>query len=193
MARRGLYERAGKRALDILLAGGALLALSPLLAAVAAAIRLHDRGPAIFRQNRIGRDGVTFTLLKFRSMPVNTGDLTSDAARHVKVTPVGRVIRRTNIDELPQLINILLGNMSIVGPRPAIMSQRELVELRRDSGALRCTPGLTGLAQINAYDGMPVGEKARWDAEYARSVSLSQDLRIIARTVGYLKNPPPTY
>lgn len=179
--------------LDICLASCAIVVLSPLMVLVAVLIRVEDGGRVIFRQKRVGKGGNSFWLLKFRSMPENTGDLPSDSARHVAITRVGRVIRRTNIDELPQLLNILRGEMSIVGPRPALPSQCDLVRLREVSGALRCTPGLTGLAQVNATDGMSVEQKAKWDAKYAERISLSRDVQIIVRTFRYVLSPPPTY
>ena len=115
------------------------------------------------------------------------------AADSLELTRIGRFIRRTNFDELPQLLNILKGDMSVVGPRPAIKSQSELIALRQANGALACRPGLTGLAQVSSYDGMTDVQKAVFDGEYARSVSLAVDLRIIVRTVTYLLKPPPRY
>jgi O-antigen biosynthesis protein WbqP len=188
-----IYRRALKRPLDVLLAASSLLLLSPLLALIAVAIRLQDGGRVIFRQRRVGRDGTEFWLLKFRSMPENTGDVPSAAAGGLRVTPIGRLLRRTNADELPQLVNILRGEMSIVGPRPALPAQRDLVALRHSNGAIACTPGLTGLAQVNAYDGMSIEAKAEWDGRYAGRISLRGDLIILARTVAYLLTPPPTY
>ena len=116
----GCYQAWGKRSLDLTLASAALLALAPLLLLVALAIWLEDRGPVLFRQQRSGRNGQPFTLLKFRSMPVGSANLPSHEAARLGVTRVGAVIRRTNIDELPQLLNILAGDMSVVGPRPAL-------------------------------------------------------------------------
>jgi lipopolysaccharide/colanic/teichoic acid biosynthesis glycosyltransferase len=188
-----MYRRFGKRALDIILSGAALLLLSPLMLLVALAIRLEDGGPALFRQERVGRNRKPFRVLKFRSMPVNTGDIPSAQASTVKITRVGVFIRRTNLDELPQLINIFQGDMSIVGPRPALARQAELCALREAQGALRCKPGLTGLAQINSYDGMPETEKAAWDALYCAHVTLVGDVKIILGTFGYLLKPPPVY
>jgi O-antigen biosynthesis protein WbqP len=126
-------------------------------------------------------------------MRVNVGDVPSHQAGRLPVTPVGRVLRRTNLDELPQLVNILRGEMSIVGPRPALESQEELIALRRANGALECLPGLTGLAQIRAYDGMPVSEKARHDGEYAERLGFLLDCGIVLRTVGYVLRSPPVY
>lgn len=188
-----MYRSFGKRLLDLLLSGIALLVLSPIMVLVAAAIWIEDRGPALFRQERVGRNRVPFTVLKFRSMPVNTGDIPSAQAKSARITRVGAVIRRTNLDELPQLINIWRGDMSVVGPRPALARQTELCTLREEAGALTCKPGLTGLAQINSYDGMPDAEKASWDGQYCADVSLFGDLSIIFRTLGYLLKPPPVY
>lgn len=188
-----MYNSLGKRVFDVLTSSIALVCLSPLMLLIAAAIRLGDRGPALFRQERVGPGGRTFTLMKFRSMPVCTTDLPSDQAKDIQITPVGRLIRRTNLDELPQLMNILRGDMSVVGPRPALPSQSELTESRISNGAIACRPGLTGLAQINSYDGMPVREKAEWDGQYASGVSFLTDIGIIARTFGYLLKRPPVY
>jgi O-antigen biosynthesis protein WbqP len=188
-----MYSRSLKRLLDITLAGLALVALAPLMLLVALLIKLEDGGPVHFRQKRVGKGGREFEFLKFRSMPVNAANVPKTQAIEIPITRIGRVIRRTNIDELPQLINILRGEMSIVGPRPAIAAQGALISMRRENGALSCTPGLTGLAQVNAYDGMPETEKAGFDGEYASNVSFANDLKIIGRTFGYLTRKPPVY
>lgn len=188
-----IYQRYGKRALDIIFSLLFLSLLFPVLVIVAASIKISDPGPAIFRQLRIGRYGNAFVFYKFRSMPLNTGDIPSDRLGQVKLKPVGKFIRRTNIDELPQLFNILRGDMSIVGPRPPIGSQVELLEARRANGALNCRPGLTGLAQVNSFDGMTAYQKADFDSRYAQSVTLFGDLKIICRTFLYLLKPPPVY
>lgn len=187
------YSRWGKRAADIVLGSLAVALLSPLLAVTAAAIKAEDRGPTLFRQTRVGAGGSEFTLLKFRSMPVDTPHLPSDAIGTVTITRVGRLIRRSNVDELPQLLNIVRGHMSIVGPRPALPSQGDVLTERMNNGALNLRPGLTGLAQVNSFDGMTPLQKARYDGEYAGSVKLRTDLRIIFKTFGYLLKPPPTY
>lgn len=188
-----MYRHGGKRILDILLAATALLLLSPAMALVAVAIRLEDGGPVFFRQERVGRGEIPFTLLKFRSMPVSTAHVPSAEAKSARVTRVGTFIRRTNIDELPQLLNILLGEMSVVGPRPALPAQQQLRSFRSRLGAMQCRPGLTGLAQVNSYDGMPDKEKADWDGRYCLSVSFTGDVKIILRTFAYLLKPPPVY
>lgn len=188
-----MYRRWGKRAFDLVAAAVALIALSPLLAVTALAIKLTDRGPALYISARIGRGEDVFNILKFRSMPVGTPTVASSDAATVTVTPIGRIIRRTNIDELPQLVNVVRGDMSLVGPRPALPSQRNLNALRRRNGVTRLRPGLTGLAQIKAYDNMSDEEKADWDTEYDRELSLPSDLAIIGKTITYLLKPPPTY
>lgn len=187
------YQRFGKRFFDLFIVVSTTLVLSPLMILIAVLIRVFDPGPIIFKQKRVGRGGSVFDFYKFRSMPVNTGDLPSDKVGQVQLTWIGKFIRRTNLDELPQLFNVLKGDMSIVGPRPPIPSQTELTELRRDNGALRCRPGLTGLAQVSSFDGMSVPEKAAFDGKYADSVSFFGDIGIILRTFIYLLKPPPVY
>lgn len=188
-----IYSKFGKRLLDIFIVFFAVAILSPLMLLTAILIKIFDPGPIIFKQVRIGRNGDSFSFYKFRSMPVNTGDLASDKVGQVKLTWVGKVIRRTNIDELPQLLNILKGDMSIVGPRPPIGNQSELIEIRSENGALALRPGLTGLAQVNSFDGMTVAEKAAFDGQYASNLSFAKDIKIILNTVLYLLKPPPVY
>jgi O-antigen biosynthesis protein WbqP len=188
-----MYGAFGKRIFDLVTALVALLVLSPLMLLIAILIKGIDPGPVIFRQQRVGINGRMFDFYKFRSMPVDTSDIPSDRLGEIRMSWVGRLIRRSNIDELPQLVNIVLGDMSIVGPRPPIASQTELVGLRRQNGALACRPGLTGLAQVKSFDGMSVAQKAAFDASYAQSVTLLNDLKIILNTVVYLLKPPPVY
>jgi O-antigen biosynthesis protein WbqP len=188
-----MYARGFKRLLDILLAITALAMLAPLCLLVVVTIWIFDPGTAIFQQHRVGQSGASFTFYKFRSMPLNTGDIPSDQLSSIELSWIGSFIRRTNIDELPQLVNILKGDMSIVGPRPSLPSQEGLVELRRLNGALQCRPGLTGLAQINSFDGMSFEQKALYDGQYSKSICFSGDLAIIGRTFLYLIKPPPKY
>jgi O-antigen biosynthesis protein WbqP len=187
------YYPSGKRLLDLFIVLPACLILSPIFLFTSLCIKLFDPGPIIFRQKRVGRDGELFDFYKFRSMPLNTGDLPSDQVGKVQLTWIGKFIRRTNIDELPQLFNIFKGDMSIVGPRPPISSQLELIELRKNNGALSLTPGLTGLAQISSFDGMSIAEKAHFDGLYAKDVRFFADVSIILRTFLYLIKPPPVY
>jgi len=190
---RSLYMIGGKRLLDLLLAIATLLVLAPLFVVVAVLVRLDDGGPAIFRQTRTGRGGHPFTLFKFRSMPVGTANRPSSEAAGIQVTRVGRMLRRTNIDELPQLVNIARGDMSVVGPRPALPVQVELLALRDANGAAELRPGLTGLTQVMGFDGMSVPAKADLDGRYSKRITFISDLVIIARTVGYLTRRPPVY
>lgn len=179
--------------LDVLGATIALGALSPLMALVCVAVKSTSRGPVLYRQVRVAARQERFTLLKFRSMPIDTPLVSSDEAGQLHPTTVGRLIRRLNIDELPQLLNILRGDMSLVGPRPALPNQHDLLSHRTHRGAGSLKPGLTGLAQVNSYDGMTPQDKARWDEEYAHSVTLLNDLRVILATFRYLSKPPPQY
>lgn len=188
-----MYAGFLKRAFDIAVAAGSLILFSPLMAVVTIMIKIEDGGPVLFRQKRIGRNGSEFGFLKFRSMPVTAANVPSVDASEIKITKIGKIIRRTNIDELPQLFNVLRGEMSIVGPRPAIGSQTALVSMRAENGAENCLPGLTGLAQVNAYDGMPETEKAAFDGEYSADVSFFKDLKIISRTFSYMTRKPPVY
>lgn len=188
-----MYRNWGKRFVDITAAICAFIILMPFLALIAVLIKVFDPGPIIFKQQRVGRGGELFMFFKFRSMPVSTGDIPSDQVGQIKLTWIGRLIRRTNLDELPQLFNILRGDMSIVGPRPPIPSQTELLEARASNGAATCRPGLTGLAQISSFDGLSVQRKAEFDGEYAANITLVNDVLIILKTFGYLLKPPPVY
>ena len=188
-----MYTTIGKRLLDVFIVLLAIITLLPAILFIIVLIKLFDPGPIIFKQKRVGQGGKLFDFYKFRSMPVNTGDMPSDKVGKVKLTWVGRFIRRTNLDELPQLFNIFKGDMSIVGPRPSIPSQAELVQLRQKNGAIHSRPGLTGLAQIMSFDGMSVAEKAELDGKYAKQTTFLHDVGIILRTFLYLLKPPPVY
>ena len=174
-----------KRAVDLTLAGGATLLLAIPLAVVAILVRLTSPGPALYWSDRVGRHNRVFAMPKFRTMRVGTPavatHLLSDPAKHL--TPIGGLLRRTSLDELPQLWSILRGDMSIVGPRPALFNQDDLIELRTAAGVHALTPGLTGWAQINGRDEISIEAKVQLDAEYLRRRSFSFDLLIIARTV----------
>ena len=188
-----MYRRYLKRFLDVFFSLIAIIILSPVFIVVGIIVFLQDYHWVIFKQTRVGRMAKLFTFYKFRSMPVNTPNVESSKVSQVKITPFGKIIRRTSIDELPQLFNILKGDMSIVGPRPPIPSQTRLIELRRKNSSLSCRPGLTGWAQINSYDFMPEEEKANFDGEYAKRISFSLDTQIILKTFLYLIKKPPTY
>lgn len=188
-----MYRLFGKRILDILGAIFALIFLFPIMLVVSILIKIFDPGKVIFKQIRVGKDGKHFLFYKFRSMPENTGDIPSDQLGQIKISLIGKIIRRTNLDELPQLINIINGDMSFVGPRPPIPTQEQLILLRKQNGALDCRPGLTGLAQVNSYDGMSVEKKCIYDGEYSKSISLINDVKIVFKTFSYLLKPPPKY
>lgn len=188
-----MYRRIGKRILDLGLASVATLLLLPVMLVIIALIKSTDPGPVFFVQRRVGTGGRQFRLYKFRSMPVDIGDLPSSEVGDIPMSRVGRLVRRTNLDELPQLFNVLAGDMSLVGPRPPLPAQERLIEMRRRNGALRCRPGLTGLAQVNSFDGMSESEKSAFDGKYARSITLLGDLSIIFRTFAYLAKRPPVY
>ncbi len=173
-----------KRGIDIVVALAGLVLLSPLLLALAAVVRLESPGPALHWSRRVGRGNRPFAMPKFRTMRVDTPDvathLLDDPDRWV--TRLGRFLRRSSLDELPQLWCILIGQMSLVGPRPALHSQDDLVALRTQAGIERLRPGLTGWAQVNGRDELPIPEKVRLDREYLERRSLAFDVRILAAT-----------
>lgn len=183
----GFYQRYGKRAIDIALSSIGLVATSPLLGATALAIKLDSPGPVLFKQKRVGKNKELFDIYKFRSM---RSDTPADVPTHqlgdpsARITKVGAFIRRTSIDELPQLVNILKGDMSFVGPRPALWNQYDLIEERDRYGANDVVPGLTGWAQINGRDELEIPVKARYDGEYAADPSFAMDAKCFLGTIG---------
>jgi O-antigen biosynthesis protein WbqP len=174
----------GKRAFDIVIAAAGLLIGWPVLLLLALLVRLDSPGPALHWSQRVGRDNRLFPMPKFRTMRTDTPDvathLLEDPARWI--TPLGRFLRRSSLDELPQLWSVLIGHMSLVGPRPALHSQADLIALRTDAGVERLRPGVTGWAQVNGRDDLPIPEKVRLDAEYLARRSFGLDLKIIAAT-----------
>jgi len=175
-----------KRAFDIAFALLGIAALWPLLALVALAVRLDSPGPALHWSRRVGRRNRIFAMPKFRTMRTDAPDVATHLLSEPDrwITPFGRWLRRTSVDEVPQLWSVLVGDMSVVGPRPALFNQDDLVALRTRLGVERLRPGVTGWAQINGRDELSIAEKARLDAEYLQRMSLALDLRIIAATVG---------
>ena len=170
-----------KRVFDICLGCLAALILFVPLLLVAIAVRLTSKGPALYWSDRIGRDNVTFKMPKFRSMRVGTPavatHLLADASSHL--TPIGSFLRKSSLDELPQLWSILAGNMSFVGPRPALFNQQDLITLRTEQGVHALVPGLTGWAQVNGRDELPIPEKVKLDVAYLQRQSLWFDIRIL--------------
>lgn len=188
-----IYKNFGKRLLDIFLCFLSFVLLFPIFIVVSILIFFFDKGPIFFYQTRIGKMGKKFTMIKFRSMPINTKNLPSDEIGKIKISKIGSFIRRTNIDELPQIFNILFNDMSFVGPRPPTLKQKKLIDYRKKNGSINCKPGLTGLAQISSYDGMSVEVKAKFDGLYFSEISFANDLKIIFKTFIYLFKPPPVY
>ena len=181
-----MYQRYVKRALDIVLSILALVALSPLLVAVAIWIKLDSPGPVLFRQKRIGKDKVLFEILKFRTMRIDTPhDVPTHQLSHSQsyITQSGQFLRKSSIDELPQLVNILLGQMSIIGPRPALWNQDDLIAWRDRYNANGVLPGLSGWAQVNGRDELALEKKALRDGEYAQNVSFALDVKCLLLTV----------
>lgn len=183
-----MYERYIKRALDVLLSAVGLVALSPLLALIALVIRLDSPGPVVFKQKRFGKDRKLFEIYKFRTMRVDAPrDVPTNDLRGSKgyITRVGRILRMTSLDELPQLWNILRGDMSLIGPRPALWNQEDLMAWRDRFGASQIRPGLSGWAQVNGRDYLSrdLEKKARRDAEYAHNISFAFDLKCFLLTL----------
>ena len=173
-----------KRLFDAAASGAALLLLAIPLLTLAAVVRLTSPGPALHWSQRVGRHNVLFAMPKFRTMRTDTPDVaTHELAEPGRwITPLGRFLRRSSLDELPQLWSVLVGHMSLVGPRPALHSQADLIALRTDAGVERLRPGVTGWAQVNGRDDLPIPEKVRLDAEYLARRSFGFDLKIIAAT-----------
>ena len=181
-----MYRNCVKRGLAIVLSLVGLLTLGWLLILLSIAIKLDSPGPVLFRQKRVGLGKSHFYILKFRTMRIDTP---RDMPTHLLVNPeqyitrVGRFLRKTSLDELPQLFNILAGHLAIVGPRPALWNQFDLIAERDKYGANDIRPGLTGWAQINGRDELEIDVKARYDGEYVQRMSLSFDIRCILGTV----------
>jgi O-antigen biosynthesis protein WbqP len=172
-----------KRALDISACALFLALFWPVLLIIVAAIRLHSPGRAIFAQVRVGKNGRAFTCYKLRTMYSGTANLPTHQVEASAVTPIGELLRRFKIDELPQLWNVLLGDMSLVGPRPCLPSQIELVDARERLGVFTVRPGITGLAQISGVDMSDPHRLAEIDARYVRTQTVAGDLRLIWATL----------
>lgn len=174
-----MYLKLFKRLIDIVLSGLGLIILGIPMLLVAAAIKIEDPGPAIFKQKRVGIHKTYFYLYKFRSMKVNTPDIPTHLMENPEqyITGMGRFIRKTSIDELPQMWNILKGDMSIIGPRPALWNQDDLIAERDKYGANDVKPGLTGWAQINGRDELEIPVKAKLDGVYVQKMGIGMDLR----------------
>jgi O-antigen biosynthesis protein WbqP len=172
-----------KRALDVAACALFLAVFWPVLLTIVVAIRLHSPGKAIFAQPRVGKDGQLFTCYKLRTMYSGTASLPTHQVEASAVTSLGELLRRLKIDELPQLWNVLLGDMSLVGPRPCLPSQTELVDARKRLGVFTVRPGITGLAQVSGVDMSDANRLAEIDAHYVRTHSVAGDLRLIWATL----------
>lgn len=172
-----------KRAFDLVIAASMLAVSSPFLLVAMLAVRASSPGPALFSQTRVGQGGVLFRCHKLRTMYQGTPSLPTHEAPTNSVTAVGKALRRTKIDELPQLWNVLKGEMSLVGPRPSLPTQTELVEHRRELGVLSALPGITGLAQIRGIDMSDPRLCAETDAAYLTNASIGLDLKILLGTI----------
>lgn len=185
-----MYQKYGKRLMDLVLSACGIVVLIPLWIVLAIAIKIDDPGPILFRQKRIAMDENGqkrfFQIYKYRSMKMSTP---KDCPTHLLenpeqyITRVGGFLRRTSLDELPQIFNIFFGQMSIIGPRPALWNQDDLYEQRAKYGANAVKPGLTGWAQINGRDELPIDVKAKLDGEYVKKVSFLFDCRCFFGTI----------
>lgn len=182
-----MYRKYLKRVIDFLLSLLGIFLLCPLLVLLALCVKCSSPGPILFKQKRVGKGKSYFQIYKFRSMRTDTP---KDMPTHMLqnpdafITPIGRFLRKTSLDELPQLFNILKGEMSIVGPRPALWNQYDLIEARDMYGANDCVPGLTGWAQINGRDELPIPIKASMDGYYVNHLTFGLDIKIFFKTIG---------
>ena len=175
-----------KRIIDIICSILGLIILIPVFLIVSIAIKIESKGPVIFKQKRIGKGKKYFTIYKFRTMRSDTPkDMPTHMLKNANgcITKVGNILRKTSLDELPQLVNILKGDMSIIGPRPALWNQDDLVEERDKYHANDIRPGLTGWAQVNGRDELEIPAKAKYDGEYVKNISLMFDIKIFFKTV----------
>ena len=181
-----MYQKFGKRLLDIILSGCGIVVLAPVYLILAIAIKVDDPGPVFFRQKRVGIHKTHFNILKFRTMKMETP---RDMPTHLLTNPeqyitrVGKVLRKFSLDELPQIFQIFTGEMSIIGPRPALWNQFDLIEERDKYGANDVRPGLTGWAQINGRDELEIPVKAKLDGEYVEKMSFLFDCKCFFGTI----------
>ena len=174
-----------KRVFDFSMSLIAIIVFSPIILIISLLVKLTSKGPVFFKQRRIGKNNEEFNILKFRSMRIDTPNVATHLLKDpsVFITPLGKFLRKTSLDELPQLINIIKGEMSIVGPRPALYNQYDLRDMRTEVGVHKLVPGLTGWAQINGRDEIPLEEKVALDKEYMNMQNFWLDIKIIFMTV----------
>ena len=175
-----------KNVLDFIFALLLTILLSPILVLITLLIKLDSKGPVLFKQKRIGKNNVEFEIYKFRSMGIEAPrDLPTHVFSNAEsyITGVGMFLRKSSLDELPQLLNILKGQMSFIGPRPALWNQYDLIEARKPMGVDKIKPGITGWAQVNGRDELPISEKSRLDGVYVENISLFLDIKILFLTI----------
>lgn len=183
---RRIYINIIKRIIDLILSIIGLIILLPLLLLISIIIKFTSKGPILFKQKRIGKNKKHFMIYKFRTMRVDTP---KDMPTHMLnnpdeyITKIGKVLRKTSLDELPQIINIIKGDMSIIGPRPALWNQEDLIAERDKYNANSIKPGLTGLAQISGRDELEIPLKAKIDGEYTNEISFILDIKIFFKTI----------
>lgn len=181
-----MYKKFGKRAIDITLSAAGLVALAIPMLVISILIKCSSPGPVLFKQKRVAKGKKYFNILKFRTMRTDTP---KDMPTHMLqdpdayITKIGAFLRKTSLDEIMQLVNIFKGDMSIIGPRPALWNQYDLIAERDKYGANDIKPGLTGLAQISGRDELPIEVKARYDGEYTEKMSLMFDIKMFFRTI----------
>lgn len=181
-----LYKTYVKQGIDFILSIVGLVLLSPVFLLLILCIKLDSKGPVLFKQRRIGKGKQEFYILKFRTMRIDTPkDMPTHLLENPEayITKVGKFLRKTSLDELPQIINIIKGEMSIIGPRPALWNQYDLIEERDKYGANDVSPGLTGWAQINGRDELPIDIKAKLDGEYVKRMSFIFDVQVFFKTI----------
>lgn len=172
-----------KRLFDIVASAGGLVLLSPVIGCIWLLVLMRDGSPALFAQQRAGRNGVAFTCYKFRTMRTGAAQVATHLADDAMISPLGKMLRRYKLDELPQLYNVLKGEMSLVGPRPSLMTQTELIEERRARGVLALRPGITGMSQVRGIDMRDPVRLAESDADYLVQATLLNDVSLIIKTV----------
>lgn len=181
-----MYNKFIKRLIDIIISFFGIIILSPVYIVIIVAIKLESKGPIFFKQKRVGINKTYFNILKFRTMKIDTP---KDCPTHLLknpeqyITRIGKILRKTSLDELPQIFNILVGQMSIIGPRPCLWNQYDLIELRDKYGANDIRPGLTGLAQIKGRDELEIDVKAKYDGEYTENLSFILDVKCFFGTI----------
>ena len=181
-----MYSKFLKRLIDVVLSGLGIIVLLPIFLILAIAIKIDDPGPVFFKQKRLTAHKEYFNILKFRTMKMETPkDMPTHLLENPQqyITKVGKILRKTSLDELPQLFNIFTGKMSVIGPRPCLWNQYDLIEERDKYGANDVRPGLTGWAQINGRDELPIDVKAKLDGEYVERMSLAFDIKCFVGTV----------